>query len=77
MAKTPKTHMVRDTQFVVDSLEEYADLLFPHDSQSAGTLKLAAVIYRDRPAKGLIHYAEREDANQAAARIIREATEKD
>ena len=65
--------MVRDTQFVAESLEEYADLLPPSEAATAATLRGAATIYRTLPTKRLVHLQE-EDVDQAAARIVREAT---
>jgi hypothetical protein len=66
--------MVKDNQFVAESLEEMADRM-PQGDQ-ADVLRSAAVIYRTFPMRRLIHVQEEaEDVNQAAARAVREATE--
>ena len=69
---------MRDTTFVAESLEGLADSLPPGETTKAKILRDAAAVYRQLPVRRLIHIQEeKEDANQAAARIVREATEKD
>lgn len=73
MAKT--TRIVRDTQFVAESLEELANSLPSGETQQAKVLREAAALYRELPMRRLIHIQEeKEDVNQAAARVVSEAT---
>ncbi|MGA8089156.1 MAG: hypothetical protein WCA10_17915 [Terracidiphilus sp.] len=75
MAKT--TRIVRDTTFVAEVLEELADSLPPGEEAKARILREAAAIYGQLPMRRLVHVQEeKEDVNQAAARVVREATEK-
>jgi hypothetical protein len=68
MAKTMR--IVRDTQFVAESLEELANSLPPGETQKATVLREAAALYRELPLRRLIHIQEeKEDVNQAAAQI--------
>jgi hypothetical protein len=69
--------MVPDNVFVAESLEEYADRMPPGEVESANVLRRAASLCRRLPTMRIIHVQEeREDVNQAAARVAREATEK-
>jgi hypothetical protein len=76
MAKT-NSRMVRDNHFVAESLEEQADLLPPGEAARAKIFRDAAALYRQLPTKRLVYVQEeKEDVNQAAARVVREATER-
>lgn len=62
--------------FVADSLEQEADGLPPSEAAKAATLREAARLYRALRTSKLVRvWEEKEDANQAAARVVREATE--
>jgi hypothetical protein len=63
--------MVPDNIFIADSLEEAANSLPAEASELAKKLTDAAALYRQFPARRLVHiYPEQiEDLNQAAARV--------
>jgi hypothetical protein len=64
------------SQFVAESLELEADKLPP--GEPATILRNAAIIYRTIPTTQVVRVIDkREDFNQAAARIVKEATERD
>lgn len=72
MAKSVRT--VSDTEFVAEALEDLADHV---SSEQAEILKNAAAIYRQSPPRRFVRvHEEQEDLNQAAARTLKEATEK-
>ena len=74
---TRTTRIVRDTTFVAESLEELADSLPPGETTKAKILRDAAAVYRQLPMRRLVQVEEeKEDVNQTAARIVREATER-
>jgi hypothetical protein len=61
--------------FIADSLEEAADRLPPSERAKADTLREAAKMYRALSTSKLVRiWEEKEDVNQAAARIVRETT---
>lgn len=70
MAKTVRA--VSDTEFVAEALE---DLAHHVSNEQAEILKNAAAIYRQSPPRRFVRvHEEKEDVNQAAARVVREAT---
>jgi hypothetical protein len=71
------TRLIPAHVFVAKSLEDQADLLPPGSTEEAMILRKAAALYRGFPDKGMVYvHEEKEDVNQAAARIVREATER-
>lgn len=76
MAKS--TRMITVNELVAESLERYASGLPPGEAEQAAILRRTASAYRQLPFQGLVHVQEeKEDVNQAAARIVRKATERD
>ena len=68
--------MVPDNVFIAESVEEYADSLPPGEVGKPKIIRDTAARYRQFPTKRLVYVQEeKEDITQAAARIIREATE--
>ena len=63
-------------EFVAESLESEAAKMPP--GEASNTLRNAAIIYRTIPTSRRVRVIDkREDVNQAAALIVREATERD
>jgi hypothetical protein len=61
--------------FVAESLENYADSLLDGSVREAMILREAAAIYRGFTKCRMVFVQEgKEDVNQAATRIVREAT---
>jgi hypothetical protein len=78
MANKTTARVIPANDFVAESLEEEATRLPPSESAKARILRQAANLYRTLPSKKMVRvWEEKEDANQAAARTIREATERD
>lgn len=70
MAKTVR--MLSDTEFVAEALEDLATHV---SKEQADILRGAALIYRHSPPRNFVRVHEtKEDVNQAAARVVREAT---
>jgi hypothetical protein len=75
MAKS--TRLIPDNVFVAESLEARADSLPDGSESEAVILRQAAAIYRGFTKCRMVYVQdEKEDVNQAAARIVREATER-
>ena len=75
MAKS--TCLMPTKVFVSESLENYADSLPDGSINEATILRQAAAIYRGIRKSPMIRIQEEEeDFSQAAARIVKEATEK-
>jgi len=67
--------MVPDNVFVAESLEELADSLPPGEIEEANILRQAANRFLHHATRRLVYvHEDKEDLNQAAARIVREAT---
>jgi hypothetical protein len=63
--------------FIAETLEEEADKIPSSHAAMADNLREAASHYRAQPSGRLVRVHEvTEDASQAAARIVREATER-
>jgi len=77
MTKETTPRVIPANVFVAESLEEEANRLPPSQSAKAKTLRDAAAVYRSLSTTKKVRVWEEEDVNQAAARIIREATERD
>lgn len=76
MSKKTTPRVIPANHFVAESLEEEADRLPPSKKVEADALREAARQFRSRPTTKLIRvWEESEDANQAAFRVVREATE--
>ena len=74
MAKS--TRMIPDNVFVAESLEELADSLPPGEIEEANILRQAANRFRQHTTRRLVYvHEDKEDVNQVAARIVKEATE--
>jgi hypothetical protein len=71
MAKTSRT--IPANQFVAESLEKLAENT---TGEQATILLQAAMIYRAHSPESNIRVYDLEDVNQAAARITREATDR-
>jgi len=76
MTKKPTPRVIPANHFVADSLEEEANRLPPSEKAKADTLREGAKLYRTLRTSKLVRvWEEKEDVNQAAARIVRETTE--
>jgi hypothetical protein len=75
MTKEMTPRVIPANHFVAESLEEEADRLPPSESAKAKYLRDTAATFRTlRTTKMVRVWEEKEDVNQAAARITREAT---
>ena len=76
MKKKTTPRVIPADHFVAESLEEEADRLPPSEKAKADILRSAAALYRARPNSKMVRvWEEKEDVNQAAARMVRETTD--
>jgi hypothetical protein len=77
MAKKTNPRTVSANEFLAESLEAEAEKLPPSKAAQASILRETAALYRTRKDSRLVRvWEEKEDVNQAAARVVREATER-
>jgi hypothetical protein len=77
MAKKTTARVISANEFLAESLEAEAKNLPPSKSAQAIILRETAALYRTRKDSRLVRiWEEEEDVNQAAALVLREATEK-
>jgi hypothetical protein len=78
MAKKVSPRVISANEFLAESLEAEAEKLPPSKADNATILRETAALYRTRKDSRLVRvWEEKEDVNRAAARIVREATERD
>lgn len=77
MAKKTTPRVISANEFLAESLEAEAKMLPPSKAAQAAILRETAALYRARKDSRLVRiWEEKEDVNQAAARVVREATER-
>jgi hypothetical protein len=77
MAKKTTPRVIPANHFIADSLEEEANRLPPSAKANADAYREAARLYRALRTSKLVRvWEEKEDVNQAAARIVKETTDR-
>lgn len=77
MAKERNPRVIPANEFVAESLEEEANRLPASRATQAKALRDYAATLRSTPSTKMVRvWEEKEDVNQAAARITKEATER-